>query len=394
MESTITENPEAPARKGLSYQELDILHSLRGFCAFYVVIYHAKYILWSGGRQFLTVFPRSTWGALDYAAFLLDMLSSAGYEMVIFFFVLSGFFIRYAQRKKHRQAVAFYINRIVRIYPPYLVSVALGVGILALLAHWVPLMFDPAGGRELNNDLARAWQELQTADLLSYLHVAVFMPLRTLFIGHNVVHWSLLPEALFYLCIPLAFWRVRAYYIASIVAFAIGVALTMRHFEFTPLILFLVTYNFYFAIGVALYDGVVDTNWLAIFRRSNGWLLGLVIGLLFMSLIGLAILKIKLLSGVVATILALVSVSTLLAGRVPSRNVLVRLMHAIGIFSFSLYLFHYPLLLLCYGLLVKLTGVQFTYVRYYWLSVPVVTLLSYSLYWVTERVSVNYFRKV
>ncbi len=389
-----TAGSAAPATKGLSYQELDILHSLRGFCAFYVVIYHAKYILWSGGRQFLTAFPRSTWGPLDYGAFLLDMLSSAGYEMVIFFFVLSGFFIRYAQRKRHRAAVAFYINRIVRIYPPYLVSVALGAGILALLAHWVPLLFDTSSGRELNGDLARAWQELRTADLLSFLHVVVFMPLRQLFIGHNVVHWSLLPEALFYLCIPLAFWRVRAYYISSTLAFAIGVALTALHFGFTPFTLFLVTYNFYFALGVALYDAVVDTNWLAVFRRANGWLLALVIGFLFLALIGLAIIKLKLLSGVVATILAIVSVSTLLAGRVPRKNVLVRLMHSIGIYSFSLYLFHYPLLLLCYGLLAKLTGAQFTYARYYWLAVPVVTLLSYALYWVTERVSVNYFRKV
>jgi len=37
----------------LSYQQLDILHSLRGFCALYVAVFHAKFILWSGGRQFL-----------------------------------------------------------------------------------------------------------------------------------------------------------------------------------------------------------------------------------------------------------------------------------------------------------------------------------------------------
>jgi peptidoglycan/LPS O-acetylase OafA/YrhL len=35
--------------------------------------------------------------------------------MVIFFFVLSGFFIRYAQSRKYRSAISFYINRIVRI---------------------------------------------------------------------------------------------------------------------------------------------------------------------------------------------------------------------------------------------------------------------------------------
>lgn len=54
----------------LSYQELDILHALRGFCAFYVVVYHAKFLLWSGGTEYLRVSPglvgahRNTWPSL------------------------------------------------------------------------------------------------------------------------------------------------------------------------------------------------------------------------------------------------------------------------------------------------------------------------------------------
>ncbi|UOQ55188.1 acyltransferase family protein [Hymenobacter cellulosivorans] len=382
------------AVKSLSYQELDILHSLRGFCAFYVVIYHAKYILWSGGRQYLSAFPRTAWNPLDYMTFLLDMLSSAGYEMVVFFFVLSGFFIRYAQRKKHRQPIAFYINRIVRIYPPYLVSILLGATILLLIGHYVPTALDATIGRELNTDLATAWTELHAFNVGSLGRLLSFMPLGTLFIGHNVVHWSLLPEALFYLIIPLAFWRIRVYYFVSVGAFLLGVFLTRSGHIFNPVTTYFCIYNFYFAVGVALYDSVVDTNWLASFRRANGWLMSLVIIGLFLALIPLAILKLKLVSGLVATVLAVLAVSTLLAGRVARQNVVVRFMHSIGIFSFSLYLFHYPMLLLCYGVLVYSTGQQFTYVRYYWLAVPIVTLLSYALYWVTERVSVNYFRKV
>ena len=117
----------------LTYQELDVLHSLRGLCAFYVVIFHAKYVLWSGGTEYLKAHPRAAWGVLDYMAFGFDLLSSAGYEMVIFFFALSGFFIRYAQLRKHRAPLAFYRNRIVRIYPPYLISVLLACLVLTLL---------------------------------------------------------------------------------------------------------------------------------------------------------------------------------------------------------------------------------------------------------------------
>lgn len=325
---------------------------------------------------------------------MLDMLSSAGYEMVVFFFVLSGFFIRYAQRKKHRQPVSFYINRVVRIYPPYIVSILLGAAILLLIGHYVPTVLDATTGRELNADLATAWTELHAFSGSSLGHLLSFMPLGTLFMGHNVVHWSLLPEALFYLIIPLAFWRIRAYYFVSVAAFLLGVFLNRSDHAFNQVTTYFCIYNFYFAVGVALYDSVVDTTWMAPFRRANRWLMSLVLIGLFLALIPLAILKVKLVSGLVATVLAVLAVSTLLGGRVVRHNAVVRLMHSIGLFSFSLYLFHYPLLLLCYGALVHITGQQFTYVRYYWLAVPIVTLLSYGLYWITERVSVNYFRKV
>ncbi|MBC6697809.1 acyltransferase family protein [Hymenobacter puniceus] len=391
---TSTSSAVSTSVKGLTYQELDILHCLRGFCAFYVVIYHAKYLLWSGGRQFLTAYPRETWSVLDYAYFGIDMLSSAGFEMVVFFFVLSGFFIRYAQRKRHRPAVAFYINRVVRIYPPYLFSVLISIYALACIVNYVPLVLNVSDNRELNQEIAKAWQELQDFRFHNIANVLGFSRLDHTYVGSNGVYWSLLPEALFYLSIPLAFRYIKAYYILSTLAFATGAVLNVLHVEMTPFSNFLVTHNFYFAVGVGLYDAVVDTKWVAIFQRANGWLLSVAVIVLFTIILFLAILKLKLLSGIIAVILAIVAISSLLAGRVKRENPLVRLMHSIGIFSFSLYLFHYPLLLLCYGLLVYITGQQFSYLRYYWLAVPVVTVGSYLLYWVTERVSVNYFRKV
>ena len=142
--------PPPPFPKLLSYQELDILHALRGFCAFYVVVFHAKFILWSGGSEYLKTFPRATWSVVQYGAFGADMLSSAGYEIVIFFFVLSGFFIRYAQLKKYRSTLQFYLNRAVRIYPPYLASLLLGAGVLTYLALAHPWLLTTAPGRELN----------------------------------------------------------------------------------------------------------------------------------------------------------------------------------------------------------------------------------------------------
>lgn len=397
MLPTSTAHPvpaDLPARRHLSYQELDILHALRGFCAFYVVIYHAKFILWSGGRAYLEAFPRSTWGIGQYVAFLLDLLSSAGYEMVIFFFVLSGFFIRYAQLKRHRPAGAFYLNRIVRIYPPYLVSLLLAALVLVLLATQVPQVLNPNLDRELNTVLTQAWAELRSFDFWAALRTLVFVRVGELYVGNNVVYWSLLPEAIFYLLIPLVFRNVRWYLLASVGLYLLGAWLHHSGAGQSEIVHAVLDYNLFFALGTVLYDVVTGSNLIERVRRLPRWLTLAVLGGLLLAIIGLALLKLKALAALVAGIMAVLSVLVLLAGHVSRQNPLVRVLHRLGIFSFSLYLYHYPLLLLGYGLLVQLTGQLVIYQRVYWLAVPIVTLLCYGLYWVTERVFINYFRKV
>lgn len=391
--SQISEIPN-PVVKSLSYKELDILHCLRGFCAFYVVIYHAKYILWAGGKEYMSVFPRSTWGIEKYILFALDMMSSAGYEMVIFFFVLSGFFIRYAQIRKHRDPKAFYINRIVRIYPPYLFSVLLAVGVLWAVNKWVPQVLNASISRELNMSLVSAWSDLRAIDFMALLRTLFFMPVEgKLYLGYNSVYWSLLPEALFYLFVPLAFLRVRSYYIISTVLYLIGIVIGLRHNDVTGIFAYLLVYNFYFAVGAALHDIITTTEWIGVVRRMPAYLLCSVTLILFVFLLPLAVLKLKVFSGLVAVLLAVIAVSALLAGRVSSRNILLRFFHPIGIFSFSLYLYHFPLLILCSAILTSLTGNLIFYARYYWLAIPLVTIGCYLLYWTTERLSVDFFRK-
>ena len=150
-------------------------------------------------------------------------------------------------------------------------------------------------------------------------------------------------------------------------------------------------YNFYFAVGAALYDIVVRTKWLDIVRNMKSWLLSLILIVLFVLLLPLALLKLKILSGLIAVILA---ISMLLAGQVSRRNLVLRFFHPIGVFSFSLYLYHFPLLILCSAILTALTGDIVFYNRYYWLAIPIVTGFCYSLYWITERASINFFRRV
>ena len=384
---------EKPAARLLTYQELDILHALRGFCAFYVVVFHAKFLLWSGGTEYLKVFPRASWSPFQYVAFVGDMLSSAGYEMVIFFFVLSGFFIRYAQLKKHRPAFRFYVNRIARIYPPYLASLVLGGVILAYLAYVHPALLTLAPGRELNAGLLAAWHETNPLKLTGVGRALVFMTQKEQFFGYNGVYWSLLPEALFYLLVPLAFWRVRYYFALSAAFYAFGMVAAAMHVSVGPLGEFAFLYNGYFALGVGLYDIVATrSSWLNAFRKVGGAWLVIGLSLLLLLLIATAGLHLRALSGALASLLAVLSVSVLLAGRVSRQNVLVRTFHEVGIFSFSLYLYHFPLLILSYAGLVTLTGHLVNYERYYWIAIPAVTAVSFALYYVTERLAVRFFR--
>lgn len=395
MPYTDTVAPAASSPRVLSYQELDILHCLRGFCAFYVVVYHAKYILWAGGHAYLQAFPRASWSVWQYLSFAADMLSSSGYEMVIFFFVLSGFFIRYAQLRKPRAMGAFYLNRIARIYPPYLVSVALAVSVLAFVAYWVPQVLTVAVDREFNTSLLSAWQDVKTLKLSDVARTLIFLPIpgRT-YLGYNSVYWSLLPEALFYATVPIAFWNIRAYYVVSVLGYLIGAVAAVLHYPLGGVLAFLLGFNFYFAVGVALYDVVVGTNWLAWVRRMPGWLLAMVAIGLFGLLLLLTLLKFSGCAAFVAVVLAVITVSALLAGRVSRHNLAVRLFHPIGVFSFSLYLYHFPLLILLSSGLTALTGDLIFYSHYYWLAVPVVTLGCYLLYLLTERIAVNFFRKM
>jgi peptidoglycan/LPS O-acetylase OafA/YrhL len=207
------------------------------------------------------------------------------------------------------------------------------------------------------------------------------------------VYWSLLPEALFYLAVPLAFWRIRYYYALSAAFYVFGLVLGEAQLKTVLLGDFLFIYNGYFALGAALYDVVVTrTNWLPAFRRvSGGWLV-LVFSVLLLFLIVMAMLRVRQVSGPLAAVLAVLSVSALLAGRISRQNLLVRAFHEVGIFSFSLYLYHFPLLILCYVGLVALTGELINYLRYYWLAIPLVTAGCFLLYYVTERFAVRFFR--
>lgn len=154
---------------------LPILTSLRFFAAAEVVVYH----------EF-----RFSPNLMGPSLFLRDM-ASAGYEAVTFFFVLSGFILTYVYAghvddgRSSTSAPAFWRARFARIYPAYVVGLALALphhlfaGLISKIIS-VPHLL---GGTVLVPFMLQAWVPGQA-------------------IAWNAPAWSLSVEFFFYACFP------------------------------------------------------------------------------------------------------------------------------------------------------------------------------------------------
>ncbi|MCM3870749.1 MAG: acyltransferase [Pyrinomonadaceae bacterium] len=105
------------------------IDALRGIAALGVVLYHAV-------SQTASSVPNNLF---QYPVRLIQFLSSFGYIGVFLFFVISGFCIhlqwarnRAAGQPRQIKFVEFWKRRLRRLYPPYLITLALFLGITAL----------------------------------------------------------------------------------------------------------------------------------------------------------------------------------------------------------------------------------------------------------------------
>ena len=182
-------------------QRLHNLHAIRGWAALFVVIAHSKYPFWSGGSEYIKVYPVDTWSWYQYIVFGIDMATSFASIFVITFFVLSGFFITRSIEAKKYSIPFFYGDRVIRIYIPYIGAMLISA-IALYSAHRIhPELFKMLGShRPYNLDLIKAYSDLNIDSFFSGL---LFLPGKSgLFFGMNSPSWSLYFEALFYISIP------------------------------------------------------------------------------------------------------------------------------------------------------------------------------------------------
>jgi len=186
---------------------------------------------------------------------LLDTLLANGDRGVELFFVLSGFILclpfakQYIGGEKKVQLKKYYLRRVTRLEPPYIIAMT-GLLVLQLLMHVRPA-----------SELLPSWEAS-----LVYAHGFIFhhTPLLT------VVAWSLEIEIQFYILAPLLFRVLTLPVVARrllIVLFTIFMVWLQQIWPAQEGLLTLYGFVQYFLMGILLADLYVSGSMAALFNK-------------------------------------------------------------------------------------------------------------------------------
>lgn len=363
-------------------------HLLRGIAALYVVVYHSKFFFWSGGNVFLNKFPIEEWNLQDKILFTIDMLSSAGKEMVFVFFLLSGFFISLSLENRNYQKWQFLTIRTIRIYVPFVLSMIIAVICLFGAFHINKDIFIENSNYQLNSDLFQAHNSLNTT---SFLKTLFFIRDGSNFIGYNNVYWSLCYEMIFYFLIVFCYTVQRKF---------IFIALTFIVFllpYFTPLELrfgnVYFPYFIYFGLGVLIQIMVGRFEQKILDKKISKWITISVLIISFFGIISSIKFKVDYIYIHLLTMMLTLSAMYLLLVENIKINWIMRFMHYLGKISYSLYLGHIPFFVFMYSITTLVSGDLTWFSRWrYWMFTILAACFTLIIYYLAEKPSINIIR--
>lgn len=361
---------------------LDFLDGMRGLAALYVVIGHARWLLWEGGEAFRQ--NAASYSAVQKAVVYTMSFFKYGHEMVLFFFVLSGFVIhlgnarRLSQRKPlHFNFGNFVLRRAKRLLPAYLFALLLtfvcdsivAANAFSIYTHTLPhgqlnavITFDHSAPTLLKNLF-----------FLQTMHAPVY--------GSNGPLWSLAYEWWFYMLYPVLLFLSRQSRPLTVISLLCVTLLLLAGFKTNVAILDKVGgYLFSWWLGAVAADVFTKQQRLSPF--AYGPLLLLVPAIPYLSGSGLQPLLRD-------NIVALGFFGLLLVVLKSRHTAAVRCLERLrltGRFSYMLYVTHFPLLVLMNGMLLSFTGnVMPIHFLYVWLGVAVTAAFAYVMHFVLER---------
>lgn len=363
---------------------LQFLDGLRGLAALYVMAGHARWLLWEGYGEGFEKHP-ATYSPLAKALVYFSSLFKYGHFAVLFFFVLSGFVIhlRYARRIAQDGMGAkfdwlpFIWRRARRLYPPLLAAMALSFVLDSIgrsCGYAIYRQFTPYG--LMNNTIVSHLDGVTALGNLAFLmntYVPVF--------GCNTPLWSLKYEWWFYMIYPLFWWLTRrSIAVATLLMAALFAA---SYFSFLwPIRLMQDVFSSMLAwwLGALLADtfaGRLKWHWRWIALGS--------------ALIGLPLLIFST-DSLLADLGMAFLFSALLATGFMMEKWHVHLkwlenLKPLGDMSYTLYVTHFPILVLASGWLMKRSPDGLLPQNFYWaaLGILVTLLVAYALHFIVER---------
>lgn len=353
-------------------RRLPALDGLRGLAALVVLVSH---LVMAGAPALADsiLFGIPMDGVLGRLAVTPLAVVWAGPELVVVFFVLSGFVLTRALRDRAVPAAAFLAGRAVRLYLPAWGSLVVGAALVALVPRSPALAPAESAGRWLF-DLARPLGAERFAHDVALVTGAD--PRKgegTL----NAVLWSLRWEVLFSLALPVIL-VARRWVARMAVPIALAAILAVDHGAGRPALMYLPP----FAIGVllALHEARLWA-WRAELRgRGAGLAVGLTACLLSADLWLDRTVQGAGPAGALVLAGATLAVIVPLVYESVERALTTRPMAWLGSRSFSLYLVHLPIVVaFAYGLRLPSFGVLAL------TAVPAVLLAAEAFHRVVER---------
>jgi peptidoglycan/LPS O-acetylase OafA/YrhL len=346
--------------------DFDILDGLRGIASIYVVINHCRGGLLIGGNDLIKLSPISEWSFFTKIYYALLQFTTLGGEFVVLFFVLSGYSIAYSLRNNSKIIGSFYKKRFIRLYPPLILAL-----FWAFFVFWIISIFMP----ELNNGSLSVFDSWKSTFLnFIYLSNGAYIP----------QFWSFVHEVIFYILAPFLFLRKNYYYVFSLIFYLTGWILKWNGLiEQTILSKYIFEYNFYFAIGVFLFNNyhIISEK---IFHKK---IIVLIISLLMMSL--MVAIKFIIVDSNRITFLISSLFSVYLIVNFQANNIKNKLLLFIGTMSYTLYISHFASMKF-YNLILIKSGIvkigEKISIPYLWIIGVIFCLIfSYFFYLMSEK---------
>jgi peptidoglycan/LPS O-acetylase OafA/YrhL len=368
-------------------KDILFLDGLRGLAALYVMVGHARWLLWEGYESYRR--HPGDYTAAGQAGLYFFSLFKYGHQAVFFFFVLSGFVIhlRYARQisagKMRFDWLPFVFRRARRLYPPLLAALGLTFVLdsLGKSFHWA--IYRGATPYPLiNHQIASHLDPVTLAGNLAFL-MDTYVPVY----GTNGPLWSLKFEWWFYMVYPLfCFLSRRSVAVATGLLVLLSAASSARWPQPAWLLRDVFSAMIIWWLGALLAD--VFTR-----RIRIGWA-PLALGSAILG-VGLALL----LPGRQDIGVSLVLVSVLAWGfYLRERHVSLRWLSRLkplGDMSYTLYVVHFPVLVLLSGWVMSRSPTGLLPEHFGWIPIgaAVTLVLAYLLHFVVEKPFVHQVKR-